>query len=50
LKEVQKFYGTLNAVLNMELSGVTYEQKVNIAVAVFQKKVKEGKSHYHYKD
>jgi len=50
LKDVQKFYSCLNAVLNMDLSGVTCEQKVNIAVAVCLKKVKEGKSHYHYKD
>ena len=50
LKDVQRFYRTLNAVLNMELSGVTHEQKVNIAVAMFLKKIQEGKTHYDYRD
>jgi len=50
LKDVQKFYGALNAVLNMGLSGVTHQQKVNIAVAIFLKKVKDGSTHYQHKD
>jgi len=50
LKDVQKFYGTLNAVMNMELTGVTEEQKVNIAVAIYLNKVKDGVSHYQCRD
>lgn len=40
----------LNTVLNMGLSGVTYDQKVNIAVAHFQKKIKDSERPYDYKD
>ena len=50
LKEVQKFNGTLNIVLHLGLSGVTHQQKVNIAVAVFLKKLKHGQTHYEYRD
>lgn len=51
MKECQKFNGTYNKVLNMKLTGVTEQEKVNIAVAMFQKKLTaDGKSVYVYKD
>jgi len=42
LKDVQRFHRTSNAVLNVGPSGLTHEEKVNIAVATFLKRVKEG--------
>jgi hypothetical protein len=57
LKEVQKFNGTLNAVMNMGLSGLGHNEKVSIAVAIFLKKLtketQEGNgesSHYQFRD
>jgi len=50
LKDVQRFYRTLNAVLNMGLSGLTHEEKVNIAVAMFLKKMKDGDTHYQHRN
>lgn len=49
LKDVQHFYRALNLVLNMGLSGLTHEEKVNIAAAIFLKRVKEGATHHEYK-
>jgi hypothetical protein len=39
----------LNTVVNMGLSGVTHQEKVNIAVAYHCKKVKDGDTPYQYK-
>ena len=50
LKDVQRFYRTLNTVLNMGLSGLTHEEKVNIAVAMYLKKIKDGETPYQYKN
>jgi hypothetical protein len=49
LKDVQKFNATLNIVMNSGLSGVTHEEKVNIAVAMLLKKMKEGENKYDYR-
>jgi len=49
LKDVQRFYRTLNMVLNMGLSGLTHQEKVNVAVALFLKRVKDGNTHHQYK-
>lgn len=48
LKQCQQFNGVLNTVLNMQLSGPTYEQKVSIAVATFLKKIKPEESPIEY--
>ena len=51
LKDLQKFNGKLNIVLNMGLSGLTHDQKVNIAVALHLKRpLEEGKTNYDFKD
>jgi len=46
LTDFQRFYRTLNAVVNMGLSGLTHEEKVNIAVTVFLKTMKDGDTHH----
>jgi hypothetical protein len=51
LKECQKFNGTYNKTLAMNLTGVSQQQIINIAVAMHQKLfTSEGKSVYAYKD
>ena len=47
---LQKFNAVLNTALNMGLSGVTHDQKVNTAVAHFPKKVKDGEQPHVCKD
>jgi len=50
LKDVQRFCRTLNVVLNMGLSGLTHQEKVNIAVALCLKKMKDGDTHHQHKN
>ena len=50
LKDVQHFYYTTNAVINIGLTCVITEQKVNIAVATCLKQVKENQTYYQHRD
>jgi hypothetical protein len=50
LKDVQKFNGTVNIVMNMGLSRVSHQEKINIAVALFTKKMKKDDNPYDHKD
>jgi hypothetical protein len=50
MKSFQKFNASLNAVMNMNLSGVSHQQKINIAVAYFLKQVKQDNTPYDFKD
>jgi hypothetical protein len=49
LKETQKFNATLNVVLNSGLTGVTHDEKVNIAVAMHLNRIKDGNNKYDYR-
>jgi hypothetical protein len=49
LKDTQKFNATLNVVLNSGLSGVTHDEKINIAVAMHLNKIKDGDNKYDFR-
>jgi hypothetical protein len=49
LKDTQKFNATLNVVLNSGLSGISHDEKVNIAVAYHLNKIKDGDNKYDFK-
>lgn len=45
LKDAQKFNGRVNLVVNMGLSGVTHQQKIDVAAALCLRKTADGESH-----
>lgn len=47
---MQQFCYVLNTMMNMGLSGLTHKEKVNVAVTIFFKKVKEGDVCYQYQN
>ncbi|KAG7369279.1 hypothetical protein IV203_032022 [Nitzschia inconspicua] len=49
-KECQKFNVSLNRVRNANLSGLTEEEKVNVAVATHLRKISVGETLYSYKN